>query len=75
MSLGWVAAIAVEGALGECGGTLYVANPPGRAAPTCAPPVYLPSIRTGALPFIGSPRRFFVIVLLHFKLLVTMGLC
>ena len=73
--LGWVAAIAAEGVLGECGGTLYVANPPGRAAPTCAPPVYLKSFRTGALTYIGSLRRFFVIVLLHFKLCITMGLC
>jgi hypothetical protein len=31
------------------------------------------SIRTGALFYIGSLRRFFVIVLLHFKLCITMG--
>ncbi len=39
--LGRVAALAAEGVLGECGGMLYVANPPGRVAPTCAPPIYL----------------------------------
>ena len=39
-----MAAIAAEDVLGECGGTLYVANPPGRAAPTCAPPRLLEKI-------------------------------
>ena len=63
--LGWVVRSLREGALGECGGTLYVANPPGRVAPTYAPPVYLLSISTGTLTYIGSLRRFFVIVLLH----------
>jgi hypothetical protein len=73
--LGRVAALAAEGVLGECDGTLYVVNPPGRAAPTCAPPVYLLSISTGALTYVGSLMRFVVIVLLHFKLCITMGLC
>jgi hypothetical protein len=60
--LGWVTAIAAENVLGECGGTLYVANPPGRVAPTCAPPVYLMSVRSGTLFNIGSLWRFFVIL-------------
>ena len=60
--LGRVAAIAAENVLGECGVTLYVANPPGRAATTCAPPVYLMSVRTGTLFNIGSLWRFFVIL-------------
>jgi hypothetical protein len=36
--------------------------------------VMMLSISTGALTYIGSLMRFFVIVLLHFKLCITMGL-